>query len=413
MNALSNKLSRDPFGFFVMRAQCSSACRFEHIGITVQSTWMNDELRLLDDAAQRFFEQEFVPHKAKWNKQGVVDREAWPKAGAAGSLCAAVPEESGGGGGDYRHEAVITEAQLRCGLEAFGSQVHSVIVVPYVLHYGTEAQRKRWLPRLATGELVGAIAMTEPNTGSDLQSVGATAIRDGDEYVLNGAKTYITNGQTADFVIVVAKTDPKLGGKGISLLVVETDNAPGFERGRNLEKVGLPGADTSELFFRDVRVPADNLLGGEEGRGFVQLMQQLPQERLSIAQAGVVAMERAVSITVDYVRNRKAFGQTVLDFQNTQFKLAECKTKTTVARAFVDQCVEQHVRGELDATTASMAKYWVTDTQCEVIDECVQLHGGAGYMLEYDIGQMYQDARVQRIYGGTNEIMKVLIARSL
>ena len=378
-----------------------------------ESPWMNDELRILRDAAEKFFEKEFLPHSARWDEQGVVDRDAWLKAGAAGLLLAGVPSEYGGGGGDYRHETVVTEAQLKFGLGGFGSQVHSVIVAPYVLTYGSEEQRRKWLPKLASGEMVGAIAMTEPGTGSDLQAVRTTALRDGDSYVLNGAKTYISNGQTANFIIVVAKTDPSLGGKGISLLVVETEGAQGFARGRNLDKVGQPAADTSELFFQDVRVPAANLLGGEEGKGFVQLMQKLPQERLSIAQAGVVAMERAISLTTDFVKQRKAFGQRVMDFQNTQFKLAECATKAMVARTFVDQCLLWHLDGKLDASTASMAKYWCTDTQCEIIDECLQLHGGAGYMNEYPIARMYTEARVQRIYGGTNEIMKVLIARGL
>lgn len=377
------------------------------------SPWLaEDELRILQDAATRFFEQEFVPHNDRWRTQGEVDRDAWQKAGEAGLLCAAMPAEYGGAGGDYRHETVIMEAQLRASLGGWGNQVHSTIVAPYILHYGTEEQRQRWLPKMASGEMVGAIAMTEPNTGSDLQGVRTTAIRDGDDYVINGAKTYITNGQHADLVIVVAKTDPTLGGKGISLIVVEATSA-GFERGRNLKKLGLPAADTSELFFSDCRVPVGNRLGEEEGRGFVQLMQQLPQERLNIAQAGVVTMERAIELTLDFVKQREAFGQKIIDFQNTKFKLAECKTHALVARTFVDQCVLKLVNGELDATTASMAKYWCTEKQCEVIDECVQLHGGAGYMDEYEISRMFADGRVQKIYGGTNEIMKELISRSL
>ena len=378
-----------------------------------ESPWMNDELRILRDAAEKFFEKEFLPHSARWDEQGIVDRDAWYKAGEAGLLCSAIPSEYGGGGGDYRHETVIVEAQLKYGLGGFGSQVHSVIVAPYILSYGTEAQKRAWLPKLASGEMVGAIAMTEPGTGSDLQAVRTTAIRDGDTYVINGNKTYISNGQTANLIVVVAKTDPTQGGKGISLIMVETEGLAGFQRGRNLDKVGQPAADTSELFFQDVRVPVTNLLGTEEGKGFVQLMQKLPQERLSIAQAGVVAMERALAVTTDFVKQRKAFGQRVMDFQNTQFKLAECATKAMVARTFVDQCVLWHLEGKLDASTASMAKYWCTDTQCEIIDECLQLHGGAGYMNEYPIARMYTEARVQRIYGGTNEIMKVLIARGL
>ncbi len=378
-----------------------------------ESPWLNDELRMLQDAAAKFFQQEFVPLNEKWIAQGKVDREAWYKAGEAGLLCAEMPVEYGGGGGDYRHETVIMEEQLATGVTGFGNQVHSSIVAPYILHYGSEEQKQRWLPKMATGELVGAIAMTEPNTGSDLQSVRTTAIRDGDEYVINGSKTYISNGQHADLVVVVAKTDPDQGAKGISLIVVETGESPGFERGRNLKKLGQKAADTSELFFSDCRVPATNRLGEEEGSGFVQLMQQLPQERLNIGQAAVVAMERAIGITLDYVKERRAFGQRVLDFQNTRFKLSECKTEALIARTFVDQCVLKLVDGELDAVTASMAKYWCTQKQCEIIDECLQLHGGAGYMDEYEISRMYADARVQKIYGGTNEIMKELIGRSL
>jgi acyl-CoA dehydrogenase len=378
-----------------------------------QSPWLDDELRILQNAARRFFEQEFSPFKEKWHEQGKVDRDAWTKAGAAGLLCAAIPAEYGGGGGDYRHETVVMEEMLRLGLGGFGNQVHSTIVAPYILHYGSEAQRRRWLPKMATGELVGAIAMTEPNTGSDLQAVRTTALRDGDDYLINGSKTYISNGQHADLVIVVAKTDPSLGAKGISLVVVETDRTPGFERGRNLAKMGQKTADTSELFFHDCRVPVTNRLGEHEGRGFAQLMQQLPQERLNIAQSAVVAMERGIEVTLDFVRERKAFGQRVIDFQNSRFKLAECKTEALIARTFVDQCLIWLLEGRLDAATASMAKYWCTQKQCEIIDECLQLHGGAGYMDEYEISRMYTDARVQKIYGGTNEIMKELIGRTL
>ncbi len=377
-----------------------------------QSPWLDDELKILQDAAGRFFDQEFVPQNERWLQQGKVDRDAWLKAGQAGLLCAEMPSEYGGAGGDYRHEAVIMEAFLRRGITGFGYQVHSTIVAPYILRYGSEDQRRRWLPGMASGELIGAIAMTEPDTGSDLQSVRTTATREGEHYVVNGAKTYISNGQNADLVIVVVKTDPGQGAKGISLLVVEAD-APGFQRGRNLKKLGQKGADTSELFFSDCRVPVGNLLGGEEGQGFVQLMQQLPQERLSIAQAGVVQAERALEITLEFVAGRKAFGQRVLDFQNTRFKLAECKTEALIGRTFVDQCVLKLLDGELDAATASMAKYWCTDMQCRVVDECLQLHGGAGYMDEYEISRMYADARVQKIYGGTNEIMKELIGRTL
>lgn len=377
-----------------------------------ESPWMNEELGILRDAAKRFFEREFVPHNERWIEQGRVDRDAWLKAGEAGLLCAEMPEAYGGGGGDYRHETVVMEEMLRAGVGGFGNQVHSAIVAPYILNYGTEAQKQRWLPKMASGEMVGAIAMTEPDTGSDLQAVKTTALRDGDEYVINGAKTYISNGQNGDLIVVVAKTDPIQGAKGISLIVVEA-TAEGFHRGRNLKKLGQKSADTSELFFTDCRVPVDNRLGEAEGQGFIQLMQQLPQERLNIAQAAVVLTERALEITTEFVKQRKAFGQRVLDFQNTKFTLAECKTEALIGRTFVDQCLLRHLEGRLDAATASMAKYWCTDKQCEIIDRCLQLHGGAGYMDEYEISRMYADARVQKIYGGTNEIMKELISRTL
>lgn len=377
-----------------------------------ESPWLNDELRMLQDAARKFFATEFTPHVDRWIKAGQVDRDAWNKAGAAGLLCAEVPAEYGGAGGSYLHETVVAEEQLRAGVSGWGNQVHSQIVAPYILNYGSEAQRQQWLPKMASGEMVGAIAMTEPNTGSDLQNVKTTAIKDGDDYVINGSKTYITNGQHCDLVIVVAKTDPNQGAKGISLVVVETDN-PGFKRGRNLDKLGQSSADTSEMFFEDCRVPQSNRLGEEEGKGFIQLMQQLPQERLNIAQAAVVEMERAIGLTLEFVKERKAFDQRVLDFQNTRFKLAECKTEALIARTFVDQCLLKHIEGKLDPATASMAKYWTTQKQNEIVDTCLQLHGGAGYMDEYEISRMYRDARVQKIYGGTNEIMKELIGRTL
>jgi acyl-CoA dehydrogenase len=377
--------------------------------------WRDDEeLEIFDRSVREFFAREATPEKtAKWRENGVVDREMWTKAGAAGLLCVAGPEEYGGAGGDFRHDAVIIQAMGEMGVDGFGMSLHNAIVAPYIWHYGTKEQKERWLPKLATGECVGGIAMTEPGAGSDLQGVKTTAKLSGNAYVINGSKTFITNGQTANLIIVVAKTDPTQGAKGTSLVVVETDGAEGFRRGRNLDKVGQDAQDTSELFFEDVRVPTTNLLGGDEGRGFIQLMQQLASERLQIAMQGVAMMERALTVTAQYVKDRKAFGKQLIDFQNTQFKLAECKTKATVAKVFVDHCIEQLVAGKLDAATASMAKYWVSDVQCEVIDECLQLHGGWGYMNEMEIGRMYRDARVQRIYGGANEIMKVLIARTL
>lgn len=368
---------------------------------------------MLQDAAKKFFNKEFAPHVERWNEQGYVDRSAWNEAGSAGLLCAEIPAEFGGGGGDYRYDTVIMEEMHRAGVTGWGNQVHSSIVAPYIKHYGNTEQKQRWLPQMASGDMVGAIAMTEPNTGSDLQAVRTTAVRDGDEYVINGSKTYITNGQQCGMVIVVAKTDPNARAKGISLIVVETDDNPGFKRGRNLKKMGQKSADTSELFFEDCRVPVGNLLGETEGEGFFQLMNQLPQERLSIGQAAVVSMERAMDVTLEFVKERKAFGQRVLDFQNTKFTLAECKTNLRIARTFVDQCLVQHMEGKLDATTASMAKYWCTEQQCDLIDKCLQFHGGAGYMDEYEISRLYTDARVQKIYGGTNEIMKELIGRTL
>jgi len=375
--------------------------------------WMTEDVEIFADAVGKFCEKEVEPHIEKWEKQEVVDREIWYKAGEAGILCPSTPAEFGGGGGSFAHEAVLINEFNRRGITSFGASLHNAIISPYLFHYGTEEQKHRWLPNMATGEYVGAIAMTEPGTGSDLQNIKTTAKLDGNEYVINGSKTFITNGQMANLIIVVCKTDPVGGAKGTSLLVVETDEVEGFRRGRNLDKVGLKGQDTSELFFDNVRVPTSNLLGGEEGAGFVQLMQQLPSERLQIGLQGVAMMEAAIEHTVDYVKERKAFGKAVMDFQNTQFKLAEAKTKTTVARVFVDYCTGQLLEGKLDAATASMAKYWVSDMQCEVIDECLQLHGGYGYMNEYPIARMYRDARVQKIYGGTNEIMKVLIARTL
>jgi len=374
----------------------------------------DDDIVMFQDAVEGFFRREVTADKnAKWRADGVVERDMWTKAGAAGLLCVSQPTEYGGGGGDYRHEVILMEAMGRLGVDGFGLPLHNAIVAPYISAYGSAEQKARWLPRMATGELVGAIAMTEPGAGSDLQGVKTTARRDGNHYVLNGSKTFITNGQTANLIIVVAKTDPEKGAAGTSLILVETDDVEGFRRGRNLDKVGQDAQDTSELFFDDVRVPTSNLLGSDEGHGFYQLMQQLAAERLQIGIQGVASMERALALTLDYVKARKAFGRTVWDFQNTQFKLAEAKTKATVAKVFCDQCVQLLLEGKLDPATASMAKYWVSDVQCEVIDECLQLHGGWGYMNEMEIGRMFRDARVQRIYGGANEIMKVLIARTM
>ncbi|OIQ34984.1 MAG: acyl-CoA dehydrogenase [Roseobacter sp. MedPE-SWchi] len=378
------------------------------------SPWMDDELTMLQDSLRDFFAKEMVPHEERWQKQGHIDRDFWNRAGEMGILCASVPEEYGGMGGDFRHEAVIATEQFRAaGFSGFGNSVHSQICAGYILDYGTEDQKQRWLPKMASGEMVCAIAMTEPGTGSDLQNIKTTAQPEGNDYVLSGSKTFITNGQQADLIIVVAKTDPSLGAKGISLMMVETAEAEGFARGRNLEKLGLKSQDTSELFFDNVRLPPENLLGGVEGQGFYQLMKSLPQERLVVALGGAAAMEKALVETVAYTSERRAFGKPLLEMQNTRFKLAEVKTIAHIARVFLDDCVTKHLRGELDATTASMAKWWVTQMQCDCIDECLQLFGGYGYMSEYPISTMYADARVQKIYGGSNEIMKELIARSL
>jgi acyl-CoA dehydrogenase len=374
---------------------------------------MTEDIVLLEEQAQRFVNAEFAPHVEAWNEAHMYPREVWTQAGAAGLLCAAMPEEYGGAGGTFAHEAAIIRAFSGGGFDSFGAPLHSAIVAPYILHYGTEEQKKRWLPKLASGEMVGAIAMTEPGTGSDLQGVKTTARKSGNGYVLNGAKTFITNGQHANLIVVVAKTDQSQGAKGVSLMVLETDGATGFRRGRKLKKLGLDSADTSELFFDDVPLPADSLLGTQEGRGFYQLMQELSQERLLVATHAQAMTERGLALTIDYVKERKAFGKPILDFQNTQFVLAECKTEATVSRVFVDNCIERHIKGELDAVGASMAKYWVTDMQAKVIDRCLQLFGGYGFMDEYPISRLYRDARVMRIYAGTNEIMKLLIARSL
>ena len=375
--------------------------------------WMSEDLVLLEEQARRFFAAEFVPHLEQWHEDGIMDRAMWQKAGAAGLLCASMPEEYGGAGGTFAHEAVIDRELSLAGFDTFGAPLHSGIVAPYILHYGTEEQKRRWLPKLATGELVGAIAMTEPGTGSDLQGVRTTARKSGNGYVLNGAKTFITNGQHANLIVVVAKTDPKERAKGVSLMVVETADAQGFRRGRKLKKLGMDSADTSELFFEDVALPAESLLGTEEGQGFAQLMNELPQERMIVATHAMAMMERALELTIAYVKERQAFGRKIIEFQNTQFVLAECKTEATIAKVFLDHCIGQHLEKKLDTATASMAKYRLTDLLGTIVDRCLQLFGGYGYMDEYPISRLYRDARVMRIYAGTNEIMKLLIARGL
>ncbi len=380
--------------------------------VTALSALYTPEHHMFRETCRRFFEKEVTPFHMKWEEDGIVPRELWRKAGAQGLLGMCMPEAYGGAGADFLYSAILIEEQGRALASGPAFSLHNDIVVPYLLHYGTEEQKKKWIPKACSGEMVTAIAMTEPGTGSDLQAVKTSAVMDGNHWVINGSKTFISNGQLADLVVVVAKTDPKLGAKGTSLIAVET-KTEGFKRGRNLEKIGMKAQDTSELFFDNVRVPADHLLGVGTGMGFIQLMQQLPQERLVIAIQAIAAIEAALTHTLAYVKERKAFGKAIIDFQNTRFKLAELKTKALVARTFVDDCVARHLRKELDVATAAMAKYHTTELQCELIDECLQFFGGYGYMWEYPIARLYADSRVQKIYGGTNEIMKELIGRTL
>ena len=382
--------------------------------IDFRPAWMDAELESYRDTVVRFIHQEMLPDDEAARQRGHVGHALWRKAGELGLLCADIPAEHGGGGGDFRHEAILYEETARRSLTGFNSSVHS-IVAHYLLNHGTTDQKARFLPRLCRGELVGAIAMTEPGAGSDLQGIRTRAVRagDADDYIVNGSKTFITNGFLAGLVLLVVKTDPTQGARGTSILIVETAGLSGYRVGRLLDKIGLKAQDTCELFFDDVRVSTDMLLGGVEGQGFFQLMSDLPYERLIIGVSAVAAMEGALAATLDYVRERKAFGQSVADFQNTKFKLAEVATITKVARSFIDDCIAKLLAGTLDTVTASMAKCWASDMQCKVVDECLQLFGGYGYMNEYLIGRMYVDARIQRIYGGTNEIMKEVISRAL
>ena len=367
--------------------------------------------QMFRDSVRKFLETEAMPHHEQWEKDGMVSDEIWLKAGEQGFLCPMVPEEYGGVDTDFRYNCIVNEEIGRSGCSGLGWTLHNDISVPYIVRYGNEDQKKKYLPRCVSGELITAIAMTEPGTGSDLQGIKTTAVLEGDHYILNGSKTFITNGQKAGLVIVVAKTDTSAGSKGISLFLVEADLS-GFSKGKNLQKLGLKAQDTSELFFQDVKVPKGNLLG-EEGRGFIYLMQDLPQERLSIAVGAVANAQAIMEVTVNYTKERKAFGTTVASFQNTQFKLAELAAEVTSAEVFSDRCTELLLEGKLDTVTASKLKLLTTDLQCKVADECLQLHGGWGYMWEYPVCRAFADSRVQRIYGGSNEIMKLIISRDL
>lgn len=375
-------------------------------------SWMSGDAAELFDLAADFFQKEAVPNFEKWRKQQRVDREFWNKAGEVGLLCPSIPAEYGGGGGSFLHFAAVAEAVARTGDRSWGHTVHSGIVAHYILDYGTEEQRQNWLPKMSSGELVAAIAMTEPSAGSDLKAIGTTAVKHDGNYVINGSKTFITNGQNADIIVVAAKTDPAAGAKGVSLIVVEVDKVQGFQRGRVLDKIGQKGADTSELFFDEVVVPAENLLG-KENEGFFMMMSQLRQERLIVGITAAAAAEAAVHVTTDYVNERHAFGAPLIKLQNTRFELAECATLARVGRVFLDDCINRHMRGEFEAAEAAMCKWWLTDIQCQIADKCLQLFGGYGYMLDYPIAHLFADSRVQKIYGGANEVQKELIARSL
>ncbi|MFR9749449.1 acyl-CoA dehydrogenase family protein [Nocardia sp. 004] len=379
-----------------------------------RAAWSDDEAEALRDLAKTFFEKEVVPNEEKFVAQGHPDRALYNRAGELGLLCPAVPVEYGGGGGTFAHEAVILEEQARAGDGAMGIPVHNAVIAPYLAHFGSEELKQRVLPRAASGELLLAIGMTEPGTGSDLQALKTRAVREGDEYVITGSKIFITNGWLCDGILIAAKTDSSKGASGVSLLFAEVgDDVPGFTRGRILNKIGGKAQDTAELFFDGLRVPATNLLGGVEGQGFYQMMQMLAQERLVTAILAVVMMENAVQLTVDYTKGREAFGKPLFAMQNTKFELAECATIAKVSRVFLDDCISKHLRGELDIATAAMSKYWLTDQLGIVVDRCLQLFGGYGYMTEYPISQLYTGARILRILAGTNEVMKDLIARSL
>ncbi|MCK1394520.1 acyl-CoA dehydrogenase family protein [Bradyrhizobium sp. 1] len=375
----------------------------------------DSELDLFRRSVRRFLAEEVVPHVDAWRTRGYIDRDLWRKAGALGLLCVSAPEEYGGGGGNFWHEAVLIEELARIAFPDFSIPLQNVILAPYFVQYATEEQKQRWLPRMATGDLVAALAMSEPGAGSDVRAIRTHARRDANDYVVNGQKTFITHGHTADLICLAVKTDTSEGNgvRGFSLLVIETEKTAGFRRGRRLDKVGLKAQDTAELFFEDARVPVENLLGGVEGRGFYQLMEQLAKERINIAMQALALSEAALTETVAYVKEREVFGKRLIEFQNTRMVLAEAKTAVSVTRTFVETCIERLIAGALDPETAAMAKWWATDKQCEIIDDCMQLHGGYGYMLDYPIARMWSDGRIQKIWGGSNEVMKELIARAL
>ena len=384
------------------------------LGVEDPDFMQDEEIAVFREAAGKFFKDRAKPERvAKWRDDGMVELAFWKEAGEMGLLGVSVPEEYGGHGGDFRHDLVVIEQLDRHNVDGFSASLHNVIVTPYIIAHGTEEQKKRWLPGMVSGESIGAIAMSEPGAGSDLQNIQTTAVKDGNGYRINGSKIWISNGQISNFIVVVVKTNPKLGAKGTSLLVVEPDKVEGFSRGRNLDKIGLDAQDTSELFFDNVWVPEENLLGGVEGRGFIQLMHELPRERLIIAYRGVITMEKALETTIEYTRDRKVFGKQLIEFQNSQFKLADIKARTTIAKVFVNHCVGLVLEGKLDTTMASIAKLWITENEFDVVNECLQLHGGNGYINDYRISHMFRNSRVKTIYGGSSEIMKVLIARSL
>ena len=384
------------------------------LGVQDPDFMQDEDIALFRDAAGKFFKDRANPERvAKWRKDGMVERAFWKEAGDMGLLGVSVPEEYGGHGGDFRHDLVVVEQIDRHNVDGFSASLHNVIVTPYIVAHGTEAQKKRWLPGMVSGDSIGAIAMSEPGAGSDLQNIQTTAVKDGNGYRINGSKIWISNGQISNFIVVVVKTDPTLGAKGTSLIVVEPDKVEGFTRGRNLDKIGLEAQDTSELFFDDVWVPEENLLGGVEGRGFIQLMHELPRERLIIAYRGVITMEKALETTIEYTRDRKVFGKQLIEFQNSQFKLADIKARATIGKVFINHCIALALEGKLDTTMASIAKLWVTENEFDIVNECLQLHGGNGYINDYRIAHMFRNSRVKTIYGGSSEIMKVLIARSL